>query len=110
MKMPANCPICNSLMAGNERIDYSFPLPSNNLLQISCDKKIDHCLIFGSLVNNYNVVGFIVVKLLRSNRSEAIWRPEKKKLCIIAYSPYSEFYLPYFEPDFSDYNKLIEKL
>ena len=108
MKMPINCPIC-----GDPLVDFLSKITAVSIHK-SCDKQLNHKLF---------------IKFTTEDEAEYIsLYPSHSFHRIIWYSknlvaPYGErgrgilvdsgrkfAYIPYFEPDFSDYPKLLAKL
>jgi len=106
MKMPSHCPFCKAPMLNT----YTPFLNTNasNLVK-TCNKNITHKISFTSLLRDHDEV----------NRITIPWGP----YCAFKWAFYAEdnykllfshkfgnTKLPFFEPDLSNYKKLINKL
>lgn len=103
--MPIKCLVCNDPLL-NEYITYH----DGSQLSKSCIKKIDHHLVFHSYLRDHDRV-LQIWSRLRNQTLKIIWTPDTSQLEYSSSSNYDKLYnLPYFEPDFSNYKKLIEKI
>jgi hypothetical protein len=114
MKMPINCPICNDIMLSN------FSGVNSSELKKTCKNKIDHFITYTSDKYDY---GTVIVITLRLDIGTMVWEPELSEDVAneTAYNPeaafrivpnqgFSSIELEYFEPDFSNFQKLLAKL
>jgi hypothetical protein len=105
MKMPEVCPFCKGTLL-NEYID---PMAGSTYIRKICDKNITHNITFVSFNNQHDLVSYFYINY-KSSRFE--WSYKSKELCF--YYPFilskKETLLPWFEPDLSNYNKLINKV
>lgn len=102
MKMPSVCPICNSNMIN----EFIVGKDRKESLRKLCSLRLSHQLIFTSVNNDYDLVDsliFINVEFLVnfiSGNSILIKNYVHKKTIVI----------PYFEPDFSNIKKMLNKI
>jgi hypothetical protein len=102
MKMPVNCPICGGILL-NEYTDQ----PSKYVRFIKiCSKRINHNIQWEALDNSHDELYKIYVLL--NNKPVGEWNVIYKYINV--YTPKGELRIPYFEPDFSNYKRLIEKI
>lgn len=97
MIMPVNCPLC-----GDPLVNEFFVR-----LKKTCNNKLNHVIIYYSSFSNQDIVGSI--KLILNTKNEAIWTLANMTFSIKNYNG-SLIYLPWFEPDFSDYPRLLNKI
>lgn len=107
MKMPIRCPICDGIMAiefMNER--------RGGMYSKSC-VKVSHNIYYIS-IKDTEEVGHIGIHF--DEKISVHWFPNQsdgsQALQIIkhGFGSQDSLYLPYFEPDFSNYKKLVEKI
>jgi hypothetical protein len=104
MKIPIDCPICNSPLL-NEYI--GAPQTQLQILHKSCKKTLGHRITFVASPHDHDTVQVISIDLSTDKRIN--WYPPIQNLLINS-SDGTDYHLPYFEPDFSSYNKLIQKI
>lgn len=100
MDMPINCPICSEPII-NQFVDISF----NESFLKKAHWAVNHFIAIESEIKNHDKV---YCCYLTVNRQDFIWNFNKKILEVYYRGTYSA--LPYFNPDFSNYPKLIHKL
>ena len=105
MKAPTHCPVC-----GDPLLNI-FPPAEDYSDQVtkSCDRKITHSLTF---ICNGNEVASLSVCLDRSDHLQAKWLFHSKELLVVSTINKVKHttVLPFFEPNLSNYKKLIEKV
>lgn len=103
MKAPIDCPVCGGSLMNN----YIGP-PDSQLLQKSCAKRLDHKLFYVSKFKNDDEISLISIHI--SPGILVMWTPDQKDLEIRNVAETTGFKLPYFEPNFKNYKKLVTKL
>ena len=103
MKMPGNCPICNGVML-NKWQDFSSKL--SRLYKI-CNKKANHNVHFTFLTTDHNEVD--IISITCDFGKTAIWFITSKQFLLRGGSK-SDLRLPFFEPDFASYPRLMNKI
>jgi hypothetical protein len=102
MKMPIKCPVCNDVLL-NEYLD----LPNGRTrLTKTCNKRLGHNIEWEALDNSHDAINKITVSL--SKKSEIIWYVYSKHVVLI--NPKGEIRLPYFDPEFHNCKKLMDKV
>lgn len=102
MKMPVHCPVCGDILI-NDYLD----LPNGkSRLTKKCLKRLNHSISFRAL-NDHENVAWISIPW---GRTDVIIWYFYSKTCLLNTIDCKDYYIPFFEPDFSDYNKLIEKI
>ena len=105
MKAPTHCPVCGDAMLN------TFPPAEdlNDRVTKSCTRRLDHKI---TMIVDGNEVSQMGVDL--GNGQEGIWLFTLNALWIQAAisskNPKNTVVLPFFEPDLSDYKKLVEKV
>ncbi len=104
MNMPANCPCCK----GPLRNDFTA---TDSLIK-TCDKRIDHKFVCYSHKNTgYDIVHKATLLIDSTSRIEACWWFYPKEFAIYNLNDLKKVqWMPWFEPDFSNYKKLMEKV
>lgn len=111
MKFDAKCPICHSPFLNNE-------VMGTTMWRKSCSSRVNH-----KLEVTYDLKTELIVKFILSDQYNHtfVFYPLDHKICIYKNMTW-EFFLkrkigradhkviPYFEPDFSNYHKLLQKL
>lgn len=99
MIVPEKCPVCNDPM-----LNEYMPL----YLVKSCKLKLNHKVEM--TVNNANVVTTLTIGI--TNKLHATWRFDNNKVYVWEWGFAKDLitYLPFFEPDLSDYKKLVKKI
>lgn len=102
MKVPINCPVCGGALLNS----FGIGRQGATIWKI-CTKRLDHNIEF--LIDEYNdqKVNQFSINLPQLKVS---WFTEEQKLTFTSSLSKNENSLPYFEPDLSDYRKLINKL
>lgn len=94
--MPKTCPICNVVFAGWRSTNQEMYKYCRNCKVIEFFyKEVDKNVIQIRLITSFLYV---------------IWKCLFKQVTIINREKLSRANIPYFEPDFSDMNKLIKKI
>ncbi len=104
MKVPVNCPIC-----GDPLLNYFGSDPYGAaFIQKSCDKRLSHKLF---IVVVEEQVHSINVPLPYKLGWQATWLLKSQELWIVHPEDNgSPVILPYFEPDLTDFPKLLQKI
>ncbi len=103
MKMPGQCPICRGVMSN----EYSGQRQQHFVKQ--CTKKVTHHIVFKADSENHDNVHYFFIALSGlSPGLRVFWYPENNHVLLDTFK--SSERLPYFEPDFTNYRKLISKL
>jgi hypothetical protein len=102
MEIYTNCPKCHDALLN----DYS-----NNSLFQSCKKYVDHQIFFWS--DKGKVFG-VAIQIYPNGSNNFVFCNLRKKFSKLYDGPTSlatavEISVPYFEPDFSNYDALIKK-
>ena len=111
MKVPPYCPCCHGVLVNQCSVD-----PDGRIIIKICEKYTNHrfsCHIITSIYGDEVVKAS--VELDNANLIRAYWWFTSKRLAICKLGltgkkVESQLYLPFFEPDWSDYHKLINKL
>lgn len=103
MKMLIDCPVC-----GGPLLNTYLGNPDRQLLQKSCTKRLDHKLFYVSKFDNHDEIELISIHV--SPGILAMWTTDLKELEIRRVTETTGFKLPYFEPNFKNYKKLVTKL
>lgn len=104
MTMPNSCPICGDILL-NEYHDFRN---GNTKLIKSCKRRINHNITFDSTVKNHDLVDFIRVPY--SNEIIIIWYLWSEHLLLNNTTNGEDYDLPFFKPDFTNYEKMITKI
>jgi len=107
INIPKNCPICNKPL-----INYFYNIYSRELLIKECYGK-NHKLHFD--INAFNEILSIYLIFDPIKKISVVWKIEEKILEIVNWDKdesdiVKSVQITYFEPDFSNYNKLINKI
>lgn len=117
MKSYKNCPYCDGIL----RYDYGYDL-ERTILNQTCSSKIDHFIRIKSRANDYSGESLIIridMENLSSPFTWAVWNFKAQTIVItkgyyVGYSLRNMLgniaYIPFFEPDLSDYPKLVNKI
>jgi hypothetical protein len=111
LHMPINCPKCNGALLNEFKSTTGL-----NCLHKTCYTKLDHKIEFiASIVDgSHNTTSSVCLDSFYLKGTSIVWYPIMKSLWYFAipstYGKRSDFEMPYFEPDFSDFKKLISKL
>lgn len=106
MKIPIDCPICGDTLLTT----YDPLLNGLERLTKTCKSKLNHILEFKAYDNSHDIVQSVIARfndltaiwMWNNNVNNTIWLHNKGKI--------GHTKIPFFEPDFSDYQKLIQKL
>lgn len=109
MKIFTHCPICNDPLLNTVEGIYIDKI---------CSNKLNHK--FGMSISNRNLPNkdnILNISLEISFNLVLVWYPKTERLQLLECSFSKRFqknsanlYLPFFEPDFSDYPKLVSKI
>ena len=102
MKAPTKCPVCGDPMLN------VFP-PAEELsdrVHKHCDKRLNHAIV---ITCNGNEVEALTIELNKNTQLEAVWYFYVKELWITDKDK-PVITLPWFEPNLSDYKKLVNKI
>lgn len=107
MKTPACCPCCG----GPLRNDFS---PKDHLI-LSCDKRVNHKFVGYCFKNQYDTMYKASIMVDSASQLEACWWFSPKEMAVYNLDINSKegknvVWLPWFEPDFANYKRLIEKV
>lgn len=111
MNLPIKCPICNKIMLTTYHESYSDSM----FLTKSCNQNITHKLEFNNYNSNSDQVYSIKFSAAFFPKVYMVWNFGNKLFSVIKENN-REFAapivndMPVFNPDFSDYRKLIEKV
>jgi hypothetical protein len=109
MKIPTHCPKCGDVLL-NEEVPA---ISSSGVWRKMCSKRLNHKFaVFYNI--NESEVSSLCIQI--TNKVEALWdfrnkliSISKKKKTIKELLGSTQF-IPYFEPDLSDYKKLVSKM
>lgn len=102
MKMPIKCPTCGDIL-----VNKYTNLPNGvSRLTKMCTTKINHNIKFRAWDHDHEIVNFITIPWEITNYIS--WFTDRK-FCTLG-TPKNTLIIPYFDPDFSNYNKLIDKI
>lgn len=108
MQLPIKCPCCNHPLLNNFK-DYPINRPYQ--LEKTCKTKLDHQFFCASIKGCEDEIGYIKITVDMKIMLNFNWEIERKKLYIsTGFMPHHNTYIPYIEPDLSNYKKLIERL
>ena len=99
MKIPSYCPFCN---------DPLLYEPNNFVEAKICNKRVNHNITFLSRANEDCVFAIRIV--LDPNVKVVTWRFDTKETKIYKFGTTDCFQLPWFEPNLTNYRKLIKKI
>lgn len=102
MKTPSNCPFCGGIL----RNDFK-EVQSVTYLTKVCDKKIDHSIEIRACVRNNDYVDWICIPL--SLEANVLWYLGSGSLIVNRFDG-KDCRLPFFEPNLTDFRKLINKI
>lgn len=100
MNVPTKCPVC-----GDPLLNSFGIAPEGKSLWKSCNKRLNHNIEFFLQSEVDNRVGRFTIIL---GKLRVSWWLSEQRLQIIKDGKVED--LPFFEPDLSDYGKLINKL
>ncbi len=111
MKAPKNCPVC-----GDPMLNIFPPAEDlNNTVTKHCNKRLSHNI---SMHVEGDEVISLTIDINPKTKLQATWTFDSRKFCVwtgtttrTGTSAIKTWkYLPYFDPDLSDYQKLINKV
>lgn len=103
MKMPTHCPFCSDPLL-NEFTELGKGV---SRLDKTCKRRVGHTIKFCSCLRYPDYVDMIVIPY--SPTINCIWYVTKSSL-LLNRNDGVDLRLPYFEPDFTSYRRLVEKL
>jgi hypothetical protein len=109
MKIPTHCPKCGDVLLNEEVLGIS----STGVWKKSCSKRLGHKF---SVIYNINESEISGLCMQITNKAEAYWDFRNTLLTVSKKSKSlkelmkSTQFIPYFEPDLSDYKKLVSKI
>ena len=104
MKVPTKCPFCGDTLLNTFPPAEDF----NNQVTKYCNRRVIHKVTI--IVENDEVVTFSM-SLEYNTKLQITWGFKSGKLWVWDDKPFSPItYLPFFDPDFSDYRKLVNKI
>jgi hypothetical protein len=119
--MPERCPCCNGTLLN----EFVYGKSRRESLKKSCQKKIDHTFIVVSEdesaildnpeINFHDTVRTIGITIGRKKQLKVSWLLFSKRLLVHRgdlknLSDEQIYDIPYIEPDFTNYSKLVSKL
>ena len=113
MKIFEYCPFCKSLLQSRDNGNVSIIKKCLvcQKINITC-KNINNKNLFPDGIPPDNEIYYVEVVI--SDTLIVGWWLESKEMYVYQHSPIDEIigytYLPFFEPDFSDYDKLCKKI
>jgi hypothetical protein len=108
MLMPTHCPACNELLIDKHTAIYSHNGTLYQRLDRFCNlHQITYCSSTKSNATCY-IIAYDLKPTVR-----ALWYPPAQSFLFNTHGPESQcidYHLPYFEPDWHDFNAMIIKL
>lgn len=104
MKMPINCPCCGAPLLNEFRSTLV-----KEYLRKSCGSRLDHRFACTSYDEPYDVMYSMGIEIDTENMIRVNWMFDIKQM-FVCKGEDDTHSLPYFEPDLSDYRKLVAKL
>jgi hypothetical protein len=102
MITPIHCPFCGDVLLTTYKGD--------SVLLKTCDRRIGHEISYFANVPT-DTVYKVKIRIDGTPVKYVTWVFTKKELFLIARTGQSNItYLPYFEPDLTNYNKLVDKI
>lgn len=101
-KMPINCPICGGPMIN----DYDNVARDLTRLTKTCSKRLDHSIKIRACDRDHNYINWISILW---GAGVINWYYGSGSLLLNTMKGV-DYHIPFFEPDFSDFKKLKEKL
>lgn len=98
-KLTAKCPFCQQIMVTDFEGDY--------VVRKKCNKYIDHQIILSATIESDEIYR-ITILLSSIPKIEASWYLETQRLLIMKEG--SNIFLPFFDPDLSNFKKLVDKV
>lgn len=99
--MPTHCPFCNDPLMS----EYTGKHEQH--MHKMCARRPNHNILFRANNPEHNTVHYLSTRIRVDLK--AFWYPDEQNLLIDS-PKLPALKLPYFEPDLSDYSKLIDKL
>jgi hypothetical protein len=111
MKMPTACPICKEVLMNEFRPEIN----KNETLIKTCNKRIGHKIMFISHITDHNIVTGLELEFRPKTRAMWVWLPTEDLLSFWISKgsdsdPKTLRDIPAFEPDLSNYRKLVNKI
>ncbi len=104
MKMPTHCPCCGDPLVNEFRSTIV-----KEYLHKSCRSRLDHKFACTSNDEPYDTMYSMGIEIDTQNLIRVNWMFERKEM-FVCRDEDDVHSLPYFEPDLSDYRKLVDKL
>jgi hypothetical protein len=102
MKAPKDCPVC-----GDPMLNIFHPAEDlSDRVSKHCDKKLSHMLYMAC---SGDEVESLIIGLDRKNKLQAAWYFNINELWILD-DEKAVIELPFFQPQLSDYHKLVDKV
>jgi hypothetical protein len=101
-EIPINCPVCRDPLVN----DFVPTSKNNELHYKKCTKRLDHNISY--LLDDIGALYSVTITLNVGRILKACWVYDIHKLFV--YDHIQRMELPYFDPDFSDYKKLTNKI
>ena len=102
-EMPVNCPICGDPLVNN----YSDLPKGRERLTKKCSKRLNHNIMIRACDSNHDYIDWISIPW---NDTDVInWYYGVGSLLLSTIKGV-DYHIPWFEPDFSDFKRLKEKL
>ena len=106
MQMPIKCPVCHGPLLNN----YMY-LPDTEQLYKKCNKNINHDITFYGYWDGADKDDNVSIMEIRNKGKSIIqWHFTYEEKRITVFTTDKRCQLPYFEPDFSNYKKLLNKI
>ena len=102
-ELPINCPICNDPLVN----DYDNIARGRTRLTKKCYKRIDHRITIRACDTNHDYINFISIPW--GDKSVINWYYGTGHVLLNTVEGV-DYHIPWFEPNFSDYKRLKEKL
>lgn len=100
MIMPSKCPVCHDVLLN----EYIERLDGGSKLRKVCQNKLNHNITWVSKQSpNYDDIEFIFLK----GNPNIVWNLANKEIYV---KKLYNTIIPFFEPDFSNYQNLLHKL
>lgn len=102
MKLPINCPKCNRALLNEEIISIGIKGWYKKCISVN------HQFAY-SITDHDEIISMSVVIYMNS-LVMVTWNFPIETIMVTNNTNANRFYIPFFEPDLSNYNKLIDKL
>jgi hypothetical protein len=104
MKTPIDCPFCGDPLLN----DFREAAGGIIYLTKTCNKRIDHTIKIRACRLDNDYVDWICIPY--SDNTNVLWYMGTGSLILNNTSSGSDYRLPFFEPDLSNYKKLVQKI